>query len=144
MRARVCSSARLASALSLTAAVVQDYQEPEQAVAEHQCVRDDEDPVRDEPAIDREAERRGYLADEEPLRNALARTLLPLLVDLLRDGQHENPGADPADRFRPHPVPLVVNFPGVTSQPAAPASSLRTLSRRESGSSGFGSKASAP
>src|SRR5215218_2203107 len=95
--------------------MVQDYEQAEQAVAEHQRVRDDEDPVRDEPAVDSEPERRGYLADEEPLRDALAGTLLPLLVDLLRDGQHQNPGADPADRFRPHSIPLVTNFCRVIS-----------------------------
>src|ERR1044071_3817528 len=115
MRARVCSSARLAAAPALAPTVVQDYQEPDQAVAEHQGVRDDEDPVRDEPTVDGEAERRRHLADEEPLRDALARTLLPLLVDLLRDGQHENPRTDPADRFRPHPVPLVLKFFKLTS-----------------------------
>jgi hypothetical protein len=77
--------------------VVQDDAEAETGVDEHDGVGDDEDPVADQPAVDEEAERGGELADEEPLRDVLARPLLPLLVNLLADGQHEYQRAGPPD-----------------------------------------------
>jgi hypothetical protein len=79
--------------------VAEDDDEPDHRAREEDGVRRDEHRVADERAVDGEAGRGGDLAHEEPARDPLARSLLPLLVHLLREGRDEDEGAEPAEEL---------------------------------------------
>src|SRR3982751_955587 len=72
-----------AARAALAATVTQHDQQTGHAVQEHQRVGHDEDPVMNEPAINCKAGGSRHLTDEKPQRDALARSLVPLLVNLL-------------------------------------------------------------
>src|SRR5690606_20675839 len=90
---------RLPAAGALSPAVVHDDPEAQQGIAQHQRVCHHEHPVVDQYAVDGEARRGHHLTDEEPARHAVALSLLPLLVDLVTNREHQDRGAHPADRF---------------------------------------------
>src|SRR5947209_18355646 len=62
-----------------------------------QRVGDDEDPFAHEQGVHGEAERRGDLTAEEPLRDSFIAALAPLLVDLLAERRQKNDRAQPSE-----------------------------------------------
>jgi hypothetical protein len=66
---------------------------------QHQCVRDDKHPIRQQPGIDDEAGRRRKLPDEEPSGHAPRGAPSPLRVDLTPDCHEEDDGRDPANQL---------------------------------------------
>jgi hypothetical protein len=72
------------------APVPQRHPLPEQGVDDEQQIGRQEDPVLEQEAIRREADRRRELPDEQPGGDAAAVARLPLLSHLLPQGQHED------------------------------------------------------
>src|ERR1051325_5233214 len=81
-KSRVAIARPTRSSLRAVALLIIDDPEPGEGIEEHHQIGEDEDPVLQQPAINREARRGADLADEEPLGDAFAGVLLPLFIDL--------------------------------------------------------------
>jgi len=79
----------------------------EHSSQQNQRVRHHEHPTSQEPTVSDEANRRGALAEEEPLRDALRGTVSPLRINLPTKRPEENGGGCPADQFSHRVEPAV-------------------------------------
>src|SRR5947209_3170401 len=73
----------------LSLPVMDDYAKSYQGAKEHRKICDDEDPIAHKPTVNEKAKGCCHLAYEKPFRDVLAFALAPLLVNLLRYGQHK-------------------------------------------------------